>query len=415
MPLFDDPPSRGPRRVTLIRLSGEVAKALGGIGRVVVEGEVHLTGGRPFAGWFTLRDRAAQVSVRVPRAAGRVRVVHGERVEVTGSLQWDNGRGQLLLVADDVVPVGAGAVAAMIAEARASLAADGLLTRPRRPIPLLPARVGVVCGAEAAVIRDIEAVVAARFPGYPLVVATTPVSGSAAANGICEALARVAGTAGVEVVILARGGGDSTALLPWSSEEVCRAVAASPVPVVSAIGHDGDRPLCDEVADLRCGTPSIAAATVVPDRGALTARCDSALAAARAAAAGRCERAGRRHDAANPAGALAAGAARAAARLERAGDRLAFADPRRRVGDGRRRLAGLEWRRPVWERLARAGGRLDADARHLEALAPARVLERGYAVVRAGDGTVVRAAAAVAPGDVVGVEVAEGAFTAVVR
>lgn len=416
MPLFDDDVARQPRRVTLVRLAGEVARAVGAVGRISVEGEVHrVTVGRTGARYFTLRDRAAQVSVRVPRAAGRVRIVDGERVAVVGALEWSPDRGQVSLVAEDVSPVGEGAIAALVAEVRGRLGARGLLDRPRRRVPVLPTRIGVVCGADAAVIKDIESVVAARFPGYPLHLETTTVSGPGAAASIVESLGRVVRAPGVEVVIVARGGGDATALLPWSSEEVCMAVASCPVPVVSAIGHDGDRPLCDEVADLRCGTPSIAAAAVVPDRAALTGRCDGVLARAADAARARCERAARRHDALDPAGALRAGTDRAATRLARAGDRLAWTHPNDRLAAARARIASQPWRRGAWEQLARAGGRLDADARHLRALAPARVLERGYAVVRAEDGRVVRHRAQVSPGDVVAVAVSDGEFQARVQ
>lgn len=415
LPLFDHP-APGPRRVTLVRLSGELARAFGGIGRVQVEGEVHrVTAGRTGSLYFTLRDRAAQVSVRVPRAvAARSRVHSGERVAVVGSLEWSPDRGQVSLVADAVDPVGEGAIAALQAEVRARLEAAGVLARPRRPLPLLPVRVGVVCGTEAAVIADIRSVVAQRYPGYPLHLETTTVSGPGAASGIVEALERVVRVPGVEVVIVARGGGDSTALLPWSSEEVCLAVAAAPVAVVSAIGHDGDRPLCDEVADLRCGTPSIAAATVVPDRAALQWRCDDLLDRAGATTRRVCERAARRHGAVDTSGALRAGVQRSEVRLDRAGERLAWAHPRRRVAAAAVSVDGLGWRRATWERLARAGGRLDAEVRHLRALAPARVLERGFAVVRDDRGAVVRAVGRVAVGDRVAVEVSDGVITAMV-
>src|SRR6516162_1366971 len=186
VPLFDDRASRAPRQVTLVRLSGEIARSLGGVGRVAVEGEVH----RPTTsrgGWvfFTLRDRAAQIEVKVPAGnVPRSRTVHGDRVCVVGVLQWANDRGQVQLVAEEVTPVGEGAIAALIAETRRHLAADGLLDRPRRRLPLLPARIGVVCGADAAVRRDIESVAGARFPGYPLVFQETTVSGPAASTAI---------------------------------------------------------------------------------------------------------------------------------------------------------------------------------------------------------------------------------------
>ena len=280
LPLFDAEPDPAPRAVTLIRLSGEIARSLGAIGRITVEGEVY----RPVTGrtgsiFFTLRDRVAQMDVRVPAAAARrSRVVAGERVSVVANLQWSNERGQVQLVAEEVLPVGTGAIAAMIAATRTRLAADGLLDRPRRPIPVLPAVVGVVCGTEAAVRKDIESVVTARCAGYPVHFQETTVSGPAASLAIVEALEAVAAEPGVEVIILARGGGDAPSLLPWSTEEVCRAVAVCPVPVVSAIGHEGDKPLCDEVADLRCGTPSLAATAVLPDMAALGRAVDDALA-----------------------------------------------------------------------------------------------------------------------------------------
>ncbi len=261
-------PGHAPRRLSLVRLSGEIARSMAAIGRIAVEGEVHrpqtFPSGRTY---FVLRDRAAQVPVACPaRHARRCRAVAGERVIVVGTLVWGNERGQLLLEAEEVTPVGEGAVAAMIAETRSRLEADGLLHQPGRPLPRLPRVIGVLCGADAAVRKDIESVVAARFPGYPLAVEETTVTGPGAAQAIVEALWRLCRRPQVDVVVLARGGGDSTALLPWSDEDLCRAVAACPVPVVSAIGHEADRPLCDEVADLRCGTPSIAAHVVVPDQ-----------------------------------------------------------------------------------------------------------------------------------------------------
>jgi exodeoxyribonuclease VII large subunit len=182
LPLFPATPSQ-PRKVSLIRLAGEIARSLAAVGRLAVEGEVHrprrVAGGRVY---FTLRDRAAQISVMCPQGrASRCRTVDGERVCVVGSLTWHNERGDLQLVAEEVTPVGDGAVAAMVAEARRRLESDGLLDRPRRPIPRLPDMIGVVCGSDAAVRKDIESVVAVRFPGYPMRVVETVVSGPGAA------------------------------------------------------------------------------------------------------------------------------------------------------------------------------------------------------------------------------------------
>jgi exodeoxyribonuclease VII large subunit len=416
MRLWDEPAGNPPRRVTLIRLAGEVARALTQVGRIAVEGEVH----RPSTsrgGWvfFTLRDRAAQIEVKVPAGnVPRSRTVHGDRVCVVGVLQWANDRGQVQLVAEEVTPVGEGAIAALIAETRRHLAADGLLDRPRRRLPLLPARIGVVCGADAAVRRDIESVAGARFPGYPLVFQETTVSGPAASTAIVEALQAVAERPGVEIVILARGGGDAPSLLPWSSDLVCRAVAACSVPVVSAIGHESDHPLCDEVADLRCATPSVAAGVVVPDRAGLQSRIDGRLDEAARSLQGRADGAARRLGAIDTRRALGLGVDRAAHRLDRCSDRLEGLHPGRRLADCWARLRAPDWRRPMWEALARSDGRLTAELRHLRALSPDRTLQRGYAVVTTADGLVLRRAASVQPGQPIDVRLAAGRLAAAV-
>ena len=190
LPLFDDRAARAPRQVTLVRLSGEIARSLGAIGRIAVEGEVY----RPTTskgGWvfFTLRDRAAQVEVRVPSVhARRSRIVTGERVCVVGNLQWGNERGQVQLTAEEISPVGSGAIAELIDETRRRLVAEGLVDRPRRPIPVLPRMIGVVCGSDAAVRKDIESVAAARCPGYPIHFEETTVSGPGASVSITDAI-----------------------------------------------------------------------------------------------------------------------------------------------------------------------------------------------------------------------------------
>lgn len=400
--------------MTLVRLSGEIARSLSGIGRVAVEGEVY----RPQtsrAGWtyFVLRDRAAQMPVACPsRNARRCRAVGGERVVVVGMLVWGNDRGQLVLEAEEVTPVGEGAVAAMIAETRSRLAGEGLLNRPGRPLPRLPRVIGVLCGADAAVRKDIESVVAARFPGYPLAVEETNVSGPGAALSIIDALRQLVRMPEVDVVVLARGGGDATALLPWSDEELCRAVAACPVPVVSAIGHEPDRPLCDEVADQRFGTPSIAAHAVVPDRHELEGELAGLLAVASRSLGSRRELGWERLKRAEVSGALAAGLERAGSRLRHAGESLSREHPGQAVQACRRRLEACEWRRPMLSYVASGHRQLEGLQRHARSLSPQHVIERGFAVVRRLDGTVVRGPEQVVDGELVEVTVARGVIAA---
>jgi exodeoxyribonuclease VII large subunit len=427
LPLWPEPESPGgrrdsgrpdngrePRRVSLVRLAGEIARSLAEIGSVAVEGEVY----RPQAyrsgrTYFILRDRAAQLPVSFSaRAARRCRAVDGERVLVVGALVWGNDKGQLFLEAEEVVPIGAGAVAAMIAQTRARLEAEGLLDRPRRPVPRLPRAIGLLCGAEAAVRKDVESVIAVRFPGYPLVVEETTVTGPGAALSIVDGLRRLVGRPDVDVVVLARGGGDATALLPWSDEELCRLVAACPVPIVSAIGHEGDRPLCDEVADLRCGTPSIAAHAVVPDRGRLEGELAGLAALSLSSLARRVELSRGRMERVELEGSLAAGRERASGRLRHAGERLQWAHPAASLQRSRRRLDSYDWRRPLAAQLQASQQRADALGRHARSLSPLHVVERGFAVVRRADGSVVRGPGQVVDGELVEITLAHGKVAA---
>ena len=414
MELFPD--TAEVRRVSLVKLSGEIARSMATIGRIAVDGEIvkpHLLrGGGAF---FSLRDRAAQMTVRVASSRmARCRIVHGERVRVTATLEFATDRGELRLVAEEVVPVGEGAIAALLAEVRASLEADGLLDRPRRPIPRLPRRIAVVCGTDAAVRADIESVVVARYEGYPVEFVETSVSGPGAVDAVITALGQLDERDDVDVIVLARGGGDPSQLLPFSDEALCRAVAACTTPVVSAIGHDGDRPLCDLVADLRCGTPSLAAAAVVPDHAALVVALDALVERAVSAFRHRTDIAARRLAANDPEGALRSGLDTAAHRVDRAGQRLALVHPARALDAAISRLRRTDWHTPVVHRQLRCQAELAGHRRHLDALSPARVLERGYAVVRAAGGPVVRDASTLAAGDALELTFARGRAAAIV-
>ncbi|GAC1307353.1 MAG: exodeoxyribonuclease VII large subunit [Acidimicrobiales bacterium] len=404
----------GIRRVSLVRLSALIAQSVGSVGRVTVEGEVHRPQtGRTGRQWFTLRDRTSQISISVPSARrARCRIVAGERVAVTGRLEWVNDWGQLQLVAEEIVPVGEGAIAAMISEARERMRSDGLLDRPRRPIPRLPDGIGVICGHEAAVRADVESVVAVRFAGYPLTFVETTVSGPGAVDNVVAALADLDARRDIAVIIVARGGGDSTAMLPFSDESLCRAVCACVTPVVSAIGHEGDRPLLDEVADLRCGTPSLAAGAVVPDREALRSEIDGLLAHAAMSAAYRLTGAGQLLAGIDRGRAAVRGLDLGAARLEGAIAQLELVHPLRELDRARARLGRLDLVAPARARLDAASAALSAVGAQVEALSPVRVLERGYAVVRRPDGTVVRDATDLLVGAGVTITVARGLFAA---
>jgi exodeoxyribonuclease VII large subunit len=345
---------------------------------VWVEGEVTELRRQP--GWqsvfFTLKDPedGSCLPVTMPRGGFdglRLELADGARVHVFGRPELYEARGQFKLRALSIEPVGLGAVLARIERLRATLAAEGLFAAERkRALPLIPRRIGLLTGNEAAAKRDFVTAVSARFPAARVVVAQTYVQGPQAPGAIAATLRRLAGEADVDVVVVARGGGSFEDLLPFSDERVVRAVASCPVPVVTAVGHEQDTPLCDLAADVRASTPTAAARLVVPDEAELR------------------ERLGR----------LRAGLAREAGRtLARGRDLL----------EGQRaRLA----RAPALL-LERKRSAFDGTAGRLRALSPDATLSRGYAIVQGGRG-IVRSAGQVEPGERVEVRVAEGAFGA---
>ena len=424
----------GIRQLSLTRLYAELGRALTNTGRVQVEGDVHdVRVTRQGAVWFTLRDRAYDLPVLVSAARARKsRIADGERVAVTGRVTLQQRKVQMLMDAEEVVPVGEGAVAALLVEVRARLAAAGFVDRIRRPIPILPTGIGVVCGTDAAVRRDIEAVVVAKFPGFPVRFLETQVQGPGAAEAVRRAIDELVLDAGVDVIVLARGGGSAVDLLAFSDEDLCRAIARCVKPVVSAIGHDGDRPVCDDVADLRCGTPSIAAQAVVPDLAAIRSSLDRALHDVarlldRRVASASTAVDGVRWDAALDRR-LSSTHVRLASvpwqhaldrRIQRDRDSLAAIDWEQvlpaRCRAASQRVAGIEPDAALRRRWTAASSQLAILSAQMEALSPTRVLERGYAVVRNAHGRVLRNVNETASGDTLDITLAAGQLHVEVR
>jgi exodeoxyribonuclease VII large subunit len=351
-----------------------VARYLGRLPAVWVEGEV--TELRRNPAWatvfLTLKDPAtgATLKTTIPRRTFdrlRLSLEEGETVHVAGRPELWEARGELGFRATTVERVGLGDHLLALERLRRTLAAEGLFEPGRkRGLPRVPRAVGVLTGADAAARGDIVATIGARFPAAKVVVCETRVQGRGAPAAIVAALCALVAHPDVDVLVLARGGGSFEDLLPFSDETVVRAVASSPVPVVSAVGHEQDTPLCDLAADVRAATPTAAGALVVPDERELVASLEACR---------------RRLELA-----VRALGERDAARLARLGDRLRSAP----------RLL-LERRRAT---LDHAGARL-------QALSPLATLGRGYAIVRAG-GTVLRDAAALTPGDRLEIELASG-------
>ena len=254
---------------TVSRLIGEWVHKLGS---VWVEGQVtqlnHRTGS-PVV-FLTLRDPAADVSIAVRCGADLVgqvvpAVVAGSRVVVLARPEFYLNRGTLSLNASDLRHVGIGELLARLERLKQVLAAEGLFAADRKlPVPFLPAAVGLVCGRGSAAEHDVLENAARRWPAVSFTVKNVPVQGPHAVPEVISALRALDGTAEVDVIIIARGGGSVEDLLPFSDEALIRAVAACRTPVVSAIGHEQDSPLLDLVADVRASTPTDAAKRVVP-------------------------------------------------------------------------------------------------------------------------------------------------------
>ncbi|MBW2276256.1 MAG: exodeoxyribonuclease VII large subunit [Deltaproteobacteria bacterium] len=391
------------------------------VGSVWIEAEVvDATRARSGHRYFTLADSDGKAQISAVMWKGQA-TRYGSLIErgVTllshGRVTLYEPRGSYQLVVDRVEEAGAGLKARRLAELRAKLEAEGLFDPARkRPLPPIPRCVGVVTSRSGAAIRDVIKVASRRFP-VRLLLAHAQVQGESASAEIVAALERLAEVPEVEVVIVGRGGGSSEDLDAFNSEMVIRAVAAHPVPVVSAVGHEIDVTLVDLAADRRAATPSEAAEIVAPEIEGLLeqladARQDLAtamrlrLSAARDSLARRSVRL-RSHD---PRMRLRQGLER----LSLSRERLARW-PERALSRGRGDLAaaseGLHrWPEPT---VARARGRLGALAAQLDALSPLASLARGYSIVRRRrDRVVVREAGQAPPGEVVDVTLARGSL-----
>ena len=261
-----------PVRAVAIRVAGWIDK----LGTVWVEGQLAQINIRAESKtvFMVLRDPAANMSLTVtcPRdlvLSAPVKLVEGTQVVVCGKPSFYTGRGTFSLRLSEIRAVGVGELLARIDRLRRLLDAEGLFDpRLKRPIPFLPNMIGLITGRASAAERDVTTVAGARWPGVRFAVRNTAVQGPNAVAQIVEALRELDRDQAVDVIVLARGGGSVEDLLPFSDETLCRAIAACRTPVISAVGHEPDNPLCDLVADLRAATPTDAAKKMVPDTAA---------------------------------------------------------------------------------------------------------------------------------------------------
>ena len=448
---FEEPPveeaTAEPRRpsrrvITVSQLNASIRNLLEGqLGELWVEGEISNcrvwnTGHM----YLTLKDDGAQVrSVMFRMALRYLRFTpqDGLRVVARGRVSVYEPKGEYQFICEHMEPQGLGALQLAFDQLKKKLASEGLFDAARkRPLPALPRKIGIVTSLDGAAVRDIVKVIRRRHPGAHLVIRATRVQGEGAAGDVARGIRALGRVPGVDVIIAGRGGGSIEDLWAFNEEVVARAIVQSPVPVISAVGHESDVTIADFVADLRAPTPSAAAEMVVAAKDEFCTRIDRLHSRLHGATRHLCQQrraqvhalVSRRGFAGWPTRVALHGRAVAdlthqlnralrerLARRERdfrmLRQRLEASDLRRRMAVSRGRLQAADERL----RAAAVRGRERADTRfrvlagRLENLSPLAVLARGYAVCWNEPRTaIVRAAAQVAPGDRVRVTLGEG-------
>ncbi len=352
--------------------------------------------------FFTIKERNAQMRCVLFRQQSLWQTVlpsNGLAVLAHGHISMYEATGNLQFYVDTLQEEGQGALYLAYEQLKAALEAQGLFAEERkRPLPLLPRRIGVVTSPQAAALQDILTVLARRYPIAEVVLAPTQVQGQGAARQIASSVAALnmlEGDEAVDLIIVARGGGSIEELWAFNEEIVARAVYASHVPVVSGVGHETDVTIIDHVADLRAPTPSAAAELATPDMFDLVATVDAC----------------RRMLANDIRGRLAV----AWDEVQQEQEQLERLSPVWQVGNDRRQLALMRdtMATSLKHRLALEGERLKSARGRLDALSPLQILKRGYAIVRDLDtGLVVSNLQDTAPDHLLEIRVGDGAFGA---
>jgi exodeoxyribonuclease VII large subunit len=352
--------------------------------------------------YFSLKDEGGDkpASIRCclwRTSAGRLgfRPGNGDRVVASGSVDFYAARGEVSFIVSDLRFDGTGALFEAMERTKAKLEAEGLFDPARkRPLPVLPRRIGIVTSSQGAVMHDIITVLTRRWPLATLVLVPTKVQGFDAVGDLLRALTWAAAYEELDVVIVARGGGSPEDLAAFNDEELARAAADFPVPLISAIGHETDVCLLDWVADVRAPTPSVAAEIVAPDAQQVLALLNGLRL--------------RMHRSAS------APIAAARARLEWNKTRPGLRHPRETLREGRRGLESVRARlQAALERRVRIERHtLAARSAQLHALDPQRVLERGYALIERPDGSLLTQAAQSVAGEKLSLRLHDGRVAA---
>ena len=358
----------------------QIAQYIDRLGSIWVEGQVAQFRERPGANfqYFTLRDLAADMSLNVMIPAGKLRALAqplepGQRVVIHAQPNFWTRNGSLTMRATEVRAVGLGELLAQLAKLKELLASEGLFAPERKKqLPFLPRRIGLICGRASDAMHDVLVNARERWPGIEFEVREVAVQGKDAVSQVMTALVELDAMSDVDVIVITRGGGSVEDLLPFSQEELVRAVSQATTPIVSAIGHEQDNPLMDYVADLRASTPTDAAKRIVPS----LAEQQTIVFELRT---------------------------RARRSLTNAID-----NQLQRVTDQRLRMRTL-----ITHRIDRHQQSIEHLLAQIRTLSPQATLDRGYAIALTADGDVIRNADEVSVGSALDIRVAHGRIPAV--
>ena len=391
--------------------------------------------------YFTIKDSESQLRSVCWRGTYRMlkfKPRDGVEILARGKIEVYAPRGEYQLIVDHIEPQGLGALQVAFEQLKKQLAGEGLFEPARkRPLPALPRRIGIVTSPAGAVIRDILQILERRFPGLHIRLYPAQVQGAGSVESVCEGIRYFSESGWAEVLIVARGGGSIEDLWTFNEEAVARAIAACPIPVISAVGHETDFTIADFVADLRAPTPSAAAELVICTKQSLIDLIDAGKWKLLQAARLKVSRAARRlHEMSTDraSGALQVRINRGlqliddrerimteAARKKTSAGRQRWQrlDTRLRALDLRLRFAAIRRRleqavsvsmQVMRLRLSREKNRLMPLDAHLTQLSPLKILDRGYSIVHVPGGAALKDASAVTTGDELHVRLAKGSI-----
>lgn len=388
--------------------------------------------------YFSLKDANAQVRCVMWRNRAQTlgwRLENGQRIEARALVSFYEPRGDFQLNIEAIRRGGQGDLYRRFLELKAQLDAEGLFAAEgKRPLPAFPRRIGIVTSPQAAALRDVLSTFARRAPQVQLTLYPTPVQGDGAGARIAAAL-QAAGHDGNDLVLLCRGGGSIEDLWAFNEEVVARAIVACPVPVIAGIGHETDFTIADFAADLRAPTPTAGAELAAPDREEILSRLDEWQARLQRAQQGRLALAHQRldwlnrrllhpaqqlrlrHDSVQKLGerlqrAFSRRAEQGRHRLQLAEHKLLANRPRPALAAPQLHALAARLQQAMHSRQTLANTTLDHLAASLRQLDPEAVLNRGYALARAADGTVIRDAAQLSCGAELQVQFARGRVAA---